>query len=50
MIYGQENDESVITKYLDAHLEDGIKQKNLDKIFDIVDDYIDLKEVFVYDK
>ena len=50
MIYGQENDESVITKYLDAHLEDGIKQKNLDKILDIVDDYIDLKEVFIYDK
>lgn len=47
MIYGQENDESVITKYLDAHLEDGIKQKNLDRILDIIDDYIELKEWLV---
>lgn len=44
MIYGQENDESVITKYLDAHIESGIAQKNLDKILDIIDDYIELKE------
>ena len=44
MIYGQENDERVIAKYLDVHLEDGIKQKNLDKILDIIDDYIELKE------
>lgn len=50
MIYGQENDESVITKYLDSHLEDGIMQKNLDKILDIIDDYIELKEVLIYDK
>lgn len=51
MIYGQENDESVITKYLDAHIEkSGIAQKNLDKILDIIDDYIELKEVFIYDK
>lgn len=50
MVYGQENDESVITKYLDGHLEGGIKQKNLDKILDIIDDYIELKEVFIYDK
>lgn len=46
MIYGQENDESVITKYLDAHLEDGIMQKNLDRILDIIDDYIELKEEY----
>lgn len=39
MIYGQENDESVIAKYLDAHIESGITQKNLDKILDIIDDY-----------
>lgn len=50
MIYGQENDESVITKYLDTHIESGIAQKNLDKILDIIDDYIGLKEVFIYDK
>lgn len=28
MNYGQENDESIVTKYLDAHLVNGIKQKN----------------------
>ena len=50
MIYGQENDESVITKYLDAHIEIRIKQKNLDKILDIIDDYIELKDVLIYDK
>ena len=50
MVYGQENDESVITKYLDAHIENGIKKKNLDKILDIIDNYIELKEVFIYDK
>ena len=44
MVYGQEDDKSIITKYLDAHLENGIKQKNLDKILDIIDDYIELKE------
>lgn len=48
MIYGQENDESVITKYLDAHIESGITQKNLDKILDIIDDYIELKEWLVF--
>ena len=48
MIYGQENDESVITKYLDSHLEDGIMQKNLDRILDIIDDYIELKEWLVF--
>ncbi len=26
MIYGQENDESVITKYLDVYIENGIAQ------------------------
>lgn len=46
MVYGQQNDESIITEYLDSHLEYGIKQKNLDKILDIIDDYIELKEEF----
>lgn len=50
MVYGQEDDESVVTKYLDAHLEEGIKQKNLDKILDIIDDYIELKEEFDYEE
>lgn len=48
MIYGQENDENIITRYLDAHIEGVIKQKNLDKILDIIDDYIELKEKVDY--
>lgn len=44
MNYGQENDESIVTEYLDAHLENGIKQKNLDVVLDIIDDYVDLVE------
>ena len=44
MIYGQKDDDSLITKYLDANLENDIKQKNLDKILDIIDDYIELSE------
>ena len=42
--YGSTNDEDVITKYLDTHLCGGIQQKNLDKILDIMDEYIELKE------
>lgn len=44
MKYGQLDDESVITEYLDSHLEEGIKQKNLDKILDLIDEYVALKE------
>ena len=42
--YGSGNDETIITEYLDSHLENGIKQKNLDKVLDIIDDYAELKE------
>ena len=42
--YGMGNDETVITKYLDADLENGIKQKNLDTVLDLIDEYVDLKE------
>jgi hypothetical protein len=42
--YGSGDDETIITEYLDAHLEDGIKQKNLDLILDLIDEYVDLKE------
>ena len=42
--YGSGNDETIITEYLDAHLENGIKQKNLDLVLDLIDEYIDLKE------
>lgn len=44
MKYGQGDDESIITEYLDSHLEEGIKQKNLDKILDLIDDYVELIE------
>ena len=44
-MYGSGNEETIITQYLDAHLNNGIKQKNLDKILDILDTYTDLLEV-----
>ena len=42
--YGSGNDDTIITEYLDAHLESGIKQKNLDLVLDLIDEYVDLKE------
>ena len=42
--YGSGNDDTIITEYLNAHLEDGIKQKNLDLILDLIDEYVNLKE------
>ena len=42
--YGSGNNETVVTEYLDAHLENGIKQKNLDTVLDLIDEYVDLKE------
>lgn len=42
--YGSGNDETIITDYLDSHLENGIKQKNLDFVLDLIDDYAELKE------
>ena len=42
--YGSGNDETIITEYLDSHLENGIKQKNLDTILDLIDDYVHLKD------
>lgn len=42
--YGSVDDETVITEYLDAHLENGIKQKNLDLVLDLMDEYVGLKE------
>ena len=44
MEYGQGNEESVITEYLGFHLENGIKQRNLDKVLDLIDEYVELKE------
>lgn len=45
--YGIGNDETIITEYLDSHLENGIKQKNLDFVLDLIDDYVELKESIV---
>ena len=42
--YGSGNNETVVTEYLDAHLENGIKQKNLDTVLDLMDEYIELIE------
>ena len=42
--YGSGDDETIITEYLDAHLEKGIKQKNLDLVLDLIDEYVDLIE------
>ena len=42
--YGSGDEETVITEYLDAHLENGIKQKNLDLVLDLMDDFVELKE------
>ncbi len=42
--YGSGDDETVITEYLDAHLECGIKQKNLDLVLDLMDKFVELKE------
>ena len=43
-IYGSGDDETIITEYLNAYLENGIKQKNLDFILDLIDLYVDLIE------
>lgn len=45
MIYGQRTDKSIINEYLDGHICGGIRQKDLDEILDIIDDYIELVEV-----
>lgn len=45
MQYGQGDEESIITEYMDSHLEGGIKQKNLDKVLDLIDVYANLKEI-----
>ena len=42
--YGIGNDETIITEYLDSHLENDIKQKNLDFVLDLIDDYVELVE------
>lgn len=45
MIYGQADDNAIITRYLPGtHLENGIKQSNLDFILDLLDKYIEVVE------
>ena len=43
-MYGQEDDNAIITSYPNSNLEDGIKQCNLDRILDLIDDYVELVE------
>ena len=40
----KEDEDSLITNYLDTHIETAITQRNLDRILDIIDNYIDLAE------
>lgn len=42
--YGNGDEDTVITEYLDAHLEGGIQQKNLDFVLDLIDEYVELEE------
>ena len=44
MIYGQEDDNAIIASYPNSNLENGIKQSNLDRILDLIDDYVELVE------
>lgn len=37
-------DDDICTSYLDYKISGGIKVKNFDKILDLLDDYIELKE------
>ena len=47
MIYGQEDDNAIITSYPDSNLEGGIKQCNLYFILDLIDMYVELKESII---
>lgn len=48
--YGSGDNKTVITEYLDAYLEGGIKQKNLDLVLDLMDEFVELKELVMGDK
>lgn len=45
--YGSGDENTVITHYVNSNLENGIKQKNLDLILDLIDEYIELKESII---
>lgn len=42
--YGTGGDDTVVTEYLDAHFEDGIQQKSLDFVLNLIDEYVELEE------
>ena len=42
--YGSGDENTIVTDYLDAHLEGGIEQKHLDFILDLMDEYVELLE------
>lgn len=48
--YGSGDNETVIIEYLDTHLEGGIKQKNLDLVLDLMDKFVELKELVMVGK
>ena len=45
--YGSGDENTVITLYVNSNLENGIKQKNLDLVLDLIDEYIELKESII---
>ena len=47
MKYGQDDDNAIITEYVNSNLECGIKQYNLDFILDLIDMYVELKESII---
>ena len=47
MKYGQDNDNAIITEYVNSNLECGIKQCNRDFILDLIDMYVELKESII---
>lgn len=48
--YGSGDSDTIITEYLDSHLENSIKQKNLDFILGLIDNYVYLVESSVQNK
>lgn len=49
-MYGQEDDNAIITSYPNSNLEGGIKQCNLDHILDLIDEYVELVEAVEEEK
>lgn len=47
---GKKEEDNVVTSYLDSHLEGGIKQKNLDIVLDLMDEYVEVVEATTKEK